>query len=406
MMTDNAGEMQECNGAGRALVLGADGYLGWPLCLRLVARGYDVYGFDAGLRRRWVSEVGGRSATPIADYMQREALLQQRTVRDGQRVEFMWGHVDNSEELRACLEAARPDVIFHLAEQPSAAYSMRSAHTAVESQVRNIAGTMYLLWLMRELCPDAHLVKLGTMGEWGTPGVDIPEGGFFDIEYRGRVATLPFPKQAGSFYHLSKVFDTENIQAAARWGWGLTFTDIMQGPVYGIRTEEMPGRDCADKGLLTRLDYDECFGTVINRFVLQALSGQDLTVYGQGGQTRGYLALEDSIAAMLLLAEDPPDAGSCRIVNQFVDFWSVLDLAKAVCRAAVSMGIIVEIQHLENPRREAEQHYYQADREILPALGWEGTALPEGIAQFLQDARPFADGIDPAVFAPTTRWQK
>jgi UDP-sulfoquinovose synthase len=346
----------------KVLIAGIDGYLGWPLAQYCAARGHKVAGMDALLRREWVEEVGGKSAIPVYDI---ETRLDAFEDRYGYRPWFQQGNLLDYEFLRDCLESVQPDAIVHLAEMPSAAYSMIDpAHTAF-TQHNNVIGNLNMLWAIKEVCPTAHLIKLGTMGEYGTPEIDIPEG-FFEVEFRGRRDRLPFPRQAGSFYHLSKVHDSHNTLFACKT-WGLRSTDIMQGVVFGTRIDEMDG----NARLRTRLDFDQCFGTAINRFCCQAVIGHPLTLYGQGRQKRGFLPLCDSMQCLALTIENPPEPGGYRVFNQFEACYSIEELAQLVQTAGMEIGLNVEIAYYDNPRTEAETHYYNPDREKLLALGYQ-----------------------------------
>ncbi|MGA7923422.1 MAG: NAD-dependent epimerase/dehydratase family protein, partial [Thermoplasmata archaeon] len=269
----------------KVLITGIDGYTGWPLALHLLNRGHEVSGIDSFVTRRRVQEVGSWSATPIAAWTRRAHAVKEQL---GKELSFHRGDLGRYNFVHDVLAKERPDAIVHLAEQRSAPYSMIDVHHAVATQVDNLTSTIHLLYAMRELTPDAHLVKMGTMGEYGTPNTDIPEG-FFEIEYRGRSDRLPFPRQAGSWYHWSKVFDSGDVMFASRI-WNLAATDVMQGVVYGIRTP-----DITHDSLLTRFDFDEVWGTALNRFVVQAILGLPITAYGKGDQARGFLALEDSM---------------------------------------------------------------------------------------------------------------
>src|SRR5687768_13957175 len=242
------------------------------------------------------------------------------------------------------IDETLPEAIVHYAEQPSAPYSMKSRETAVETQYSNVIGTLNLLFAIRDQVPDAHLVKLGTMGEYGTPNIDIEEG-FIEIEHKGRKDTLPFPKLPGSMYHLSKVHDSHNIHFACRI-WGLASTDLNQGVVYGIKTDETE----FDERLCTRFDYDEVLGTALNRFCVQAVIGYPLSVYGKGGQTRGFLNIIDTLQCVRLAVENPADKGEFRVFNQFTEQWSVRDLAELVHRVAGSLGINVTVDSVPDPR--------------------------------------------------------
>ncbi len=348
----------------KVFIAGIDGYLGWPLAQHLAARGHQVAGIDAGLRRKWVAEVGGTSAIPIYTLSDRLTAFEQTY---GYRPVVQQDNLLNYAAIRNLLEACEPDAIVHLAEMPSAAYSMiDSAHTAF-TQHNNVIGNLNMLWAIKEVCPNTHLIKLGTMGEYGTPDVDIPEG-FFEVEFRGRKTTLPFPRQPGSFYHLSKVHDSHNTAFACQV-WGLRATDIMQGVVFGTQVDEK----LADPSLCTRLDFDECFGTVINRFCCQVTIGHPLTLYGSGDQKRSFLPLRDSMQCLTLAVENPPETGEYRVFNQFDECYTVSELATLVRAAAQDAGLSVEIEHYANPRQEVEQHYYNPDRNKLDKLGYQPT---------------------------------
>jgi UDP-sulfoquinovose synthase len=353
----------------RVFIAGVDGYLGWPLALALAQRGHEVAGIDAYYRRDWVAEVGAQSATPIRRMTER---LQAFHDHFGQSLDFRRGDLCDYNLVLNMLRSFEPEALVHLGEQPSAPYSMMDVQHAVFTQTNNIVTTLNILFAMREACPQAHLLKLGTMGEYGTPNVDIPEG-FFTIEYRGRTDTLPFPRQAGSWYHQSKVHDSHNVAMACRI-WGLRSTDIMQGVVYGTRVEAMG----EDERLVTRFDFDQCFGTAINRFCAQAAIGQPLTPYGRGGQRRGFLPLRDSIQCLQLALEHPPAAGEYRVFNQFEETYGVFDLAEKVKKVGDQLGLSVEIRPTENPRIEKEEHHYRPDHEHLFRLGYRPTRDMEG----------------------------
>jgi UDP-sulfoquinovose synthase len=346
----------------RVIIAGVDGYLGWPLAQYLAARGHQIAGTDLFLRRLWVDEVGGLSAIPVYSMEDRLAAYCERYK---QELNFRQGDLLDYAFLKSFLSDFQPDAIVHLAEMPSAPYSMiDQAHSAFTQQ-NNVIGSLNLLWAIKEACPTAHLVKLGTMGEYGTPNIDIPEG-FFEIEFRGRKDTLPFPRQAGSFYHWSKVHDSNNTMFACRI-WGLRATDIMQGVVFGTQIDEMGD----DPRLRTRLDLDQCFGTAINRFCCQAVIGHSLTLYGAGGQTRGFLPLRDSMQCLTIAIENPPQAGEYRVFNQFEECYSVEELAVMVKEVGAEAGLRVDIHHFENPRAEREKHYFNPDRQHLIELGYQ-----------------------------------
>lgn len=348
----------------KVFIAGIDGYLGWTLAQHLSAHGHEVAGNDLFLRRQWVEEVGSQSAIPVYSFDERQAAFRQRF---GKELIFREGSLLDYPFLRQFLADFQPDAIVHLAEMPSAPYSMMDQEHAVFTQQNNVIGSLNVLWAMREVCPQAHLVKLGTMGEYGTPNVDIPEG-FFEVEFRGRKETLPFPRQPGSFYHLTKVHDTHNTIFACKI-WNLSATDIMQGVVFGTQIDAMGD----DPRLRSRLDFDQCFGTAINRFCCQAVIGHPLTLYGSGSQTRGFLPLRDSMQCLTIAIENPPKPGEYRVFNQFEECYNVEELAYKVREAAASIGLDVAIEHYDNPRTEKEHHYYNPDRQHLLDLGYKPT---------------------------------
>jgi UDP-sulfoquinovose synthase len=382
----------------KVLVTGVDGYSGWPLALHLIARGHDVIGIDNFVTRRRVREVGSWSATPIAPFPRRQAAVKELL---GKELAFHKGDLRNFEFVKHVLATERPDAIVHLAEQRSAPYSMIDVHHAVATQVENITGTMHLLYAMHAVCPEAHLVKMGTMGEYGTPNVDIPEG-FFEVEFRGRKDTLPFPRNAGSWYHWSKVFDSGDVMFASKI-WGLRATDVMQGVIYGIRTPEI-----TNPRLLTRFDFDETWGTALNRFIAQAVLGLPITPYGKGEQRRGFIALEDSMQSLRLAVEHPAEAGQYRVLNQFDAAYSVNELAEVAQRIARELGIPATIDHPPDPRVEAEQHYYQPIHEHLAALGYQRTrALDDVVREIFRDLVRYRSRLAAKrhVLAATVQWR-
>jgi UDP-sulfoquinovose synthase len=287
--------------------------------------------------------------------------------RYGKEFTFLKGDLLDYAFLKQFLVDFQPDTIVHLAEMPSAPYSMIDQAHAVFTQHNNVIGNLNVLWAMKEVCPDAHLVKLGTMGEYGTPNIDIPEG-FFEVEFRGRRDYLPFPRQANSFYHWSKVHDSNNIMFACKV-WGLRATDIMQGVVFGTQIDEMGD----DLRLRSRLDFDQCFGTAINRFCCQAVIGHPLTVYGKGGQARGFLPMRDSMQCLTIAVENPALSGEYRVFNQFEECYTVAALAELVRQAGDDIGLDIEVQHYDNPRKELEAHYFKPDRHHLIKLGYQPT---------------------------------
>jgi UDP-sulfoquinovose synthase len=380
----------------RVLILGGDGYLGWPTALRFSARGHEVSVVDNFSRRRWVTGAGSDSLTPILDLDARIAAWRETS---GEEIRSFIGAVEDGEFLDDVVAETRPEVVIHYGQQASAPYSMGSREQAVETQHANVIGNLNLLFAIRDHVPECHLVKLGTMGEYGQPNIDIEEG-YIRIEHKGRSDVLPYPKLPASLYHCSKVHDSTNIHFACRT-WGLRATDLNQGVVYGIETEETAG----DERLITRFDYDELFGTVLNRFCLQAVIGHPLTVYGSGNQTRGFLNIRDTLNCVELAATNPAEAGEFRVFNQFTEQFSVIELAELVKHAAEHLGYAVEIQHCDNPRVEKEDHYYNAIHTKLLDLGLEPTLLGEELVEsMIHTIERYKDKAIEAAIDPRTRW--
>jgi UDP-sulfoquinovose synthase len=383
----------------KTLVLGIDGYIGWSLAMHLAKRGHTVSGVDNFARRTNVESVGSHSAIPLLDMPERVSAFKKI---HGENLSFFQGDLLDYDFLADVIKQTHPDSIVHLAEQPSAPFSMIDRNHAIYSQHNNVEGTLNVLYAMKDLVPDCHLVKLGTMGEYGTPNIDIPEG-FFEIEYRGRKDMLPFPRQPHSMYHLSKVHDTANVMFACRV-WKLCSTDIMQGVVYGTRTQEM-----IDESLMTRFDFDESFGTVINRYCAEAVIGLPLTPYGQGKQKRGFIDLVDSIQCLTLALENPAARGEYRVFNQLDEVYSIGELAEKVVKVAKKLGINATIKNVENPRTEKAEHYYKVDHEHLRKLGFKPTRTLEETAEImLKDLSMFKDRIleKSEAILPKTLWYK
>jgi UDP-sulfoquinovose synthase len=382
----------------KIMVLGGDGYCGWATALYLSAKGHSVAIVDNFVRRQWDHELGAQTLTPILPLSDR---LRTWTRLTGRAIELFVGDVMDYDFLLPTVRQFEPETIIHFAEQRSAPYSMIDRKHAVFTQVNNVVGTLNVLFAIREVQPDCHLIKLGTMGEYGTPNIDIEEG-YINIEHNGRRDLLPFPKQPGSFYHLSKVHDSHNMMFTCKI-WGLRATDLNQGVVYGTMTDEVG----LDEALINRLDYDEVFGTVLNRFCVQAAIGQPLTVYGKGGQTRGFLDIRDTVRCVELACLNPAARGECRVYNQFTEQFSVLDIARKVQEAGKDLGMKVEIDHLPDPRVEAEQHYYNAKHSKLLDLGLQPHYLSESLLDSLMNiALKYRDRVDPTIMLPQVNWRE
>ena len=381
----------------RVIVCGGDGFCGWPTALHLSAQGHDVVIVDNLIRRRWDEELGTQSLCPIATLEGRVQRWRQLT---GKELRIHLGDMTNAEFLYDVLGRERPEAVVHFAEQRSAPYSMIDRQHAVFTQTNNVVGTLNLLYGIKEVVPSCHLIKLGTMGEYGTPNIDIEEG-YIEIEHKGRRDVLPYPKQPGSMYHLSKVHDSHNIHFACRT-WGLAATDLNQGVVYGVQTRET----AMDPVLSNRFDTDGVFGTALNRFVAEAAVNADLTVYGRGGQTRGFIQIVDTVRCIELAMLHPAQPGEFRVFNQFTEQFSVLDLAERVARVAPTLGCRTRLVHLPNPRVEREEHYYNAAHTALISLGLEPHLLGDALlGELLQLALRFVDRINPDKLLPDVSWR-
>ncbi len=381
----------------RVLVIGGDGYCGWATALYLSNQGYEVGILDSLIRRHWDAQLGSPTLTPIAPIQQR---LERWYELTGKKIDLYIGDVNDYPFLAQSLKEFGPDAVVHFGEQRSAPFSMIDREHAVLTQANNVLGNLNLLYALKDDFPDCHLVKLGTMGEYGTPNIDIEEG-YITIEHKGRKDTLPYPKQPGSFYHLSKVHDSHNIHFACKI-WGLRATDLNQGIVYGVLTEETG----MDEMLINRLDYDGVFGTALNRFCIQAAIGHPLTVYGKGGQTRGLLDIRDTVRCVELAIANPADAGEFRVFNQYTELFSVGDLASMVQKAGADLGMKVEINHLDNPRVELEEHYFNAVNTNLLELGLQPHLLSDSLLDSLLNfATKYKDRVDTKHILPKVTWR-
>lgn len=381
----------------KIIVAGGDGFCGWPTALYLSKRGHEVTVIDSLIRRKWDQELYSNSLTPIASLTERVSRWQELT---GRKIEVYVGDLNHYDFLREVFRQTQPDAIVHFAEQRSAPYSMIDREHAVFTQVNNVVGTLNVLYAIKEMTPECHLIKLGTMGEYGTPNIDIEEG-YLRVTHNGRDDLLPYPKQPGSFYHLSKVHDSHNIMFACK-SWGIRATDLNQGVVYGLHTDET----LLDPVLVNRLDYDAVFGTVLNRFLIQAAIGHDLTVYGRGGQTRGFLNIMDTVRCIEIAAENPAERGEFRVFNQFTEEFSVRDLAEMVSEAAGEEGLTTRTVHLANPRVEKEEHYYNAVHSRLQDLGLEPHLLTKDVLRgILRSVIEHKDRVIQGNLLPSVSWK-
>lgn len=354
----------------RVLILGADGYLGWPTAMDYAAKRHEVCAVDNYFRRIIAEETDSEALIATPTLTERARIFENVT---GHKMEVRIGDLSDPEVMNEIVEQFNPDTIIHYAEQPSAPYSMRGPREARVTFQNNLNVTFNLIWAMIQHAPKAHMVKLGTMGEYGTPNIDIEEG-WLEVEHKGRSQKFLYPRQAGSLYHTTKVLDTDLLWFYVRT-YGLRVTDLMQGPVYGISTTEAD----MHPQLCPNFHYDDIFGTVVNRFLVQAVAGIPLTVYGGGGQTRGYLNIRDTLQCVELAAKTPAAEGELRIFNQLTETFSVNELAAKVQSAGSAMGLKVEVRSIENPRKELEEHYYNPVHSGLKDLGLEPHFMTEDV---------------------------
>lgn len=380
----------------RILILGGDGYLGWPQALYLSKKGHDIATFDNLARRQFDAKHGIDSLVPIATMQRRVARWKEVSDKN---ITHYYGDMTDWTALSRVFQEFQPEAVVHFAQQRSAPFSMIDREHAVYTQQTNVVGTLNLLYAIKEFAPACHLVKLGTMGEYGTPNIPIEEG-YIEITHKGRTDTLPFPKQPGSFYHLSKVHDSHNIHFCCRV-WGLRATDLNQGVVYGADTYET----ILDSELATRFDYDQVYGTALNRFCVQAAVGHPLTVYGRGGQTRGCIHVKDTVRCIELAIENPAAAGEFRVFNQITEWFSVNGLAERVQRVGCAMGLNVQISALENPRVEKEEHFYEVVHTKLLDLGLQPHLLDDAeVERMITLSLENRHRVDVGQIKPTVKW--
>ncbi len=380
----------------RVLILGGDGYLGWATAMCLSRRGFEVAVVDNYFRRRACTELNREPLIPVPNLHQRAALWK---ALSGHHIAVHIGDVCDYPFLMSVFESLAPEAVVHYAEQPAAPYSMRGHREAVFTLTNNLVSTANVIHAVKAHNLDCHIVKLGTMGVYGTPNIDIEEG-YLEVSHKGRSHTFLYPRTPGSLYHLTKVQDGDMLYFYCRM-WGIRVTDLNQGPVYGIHTEESR----QDPRLIPIFNYDDIFGTVLNRFLVQAAAGVPLTVYGRGGQTRGYLHIIDTISCVELSLRHPAEAGQYRVFNQFVETFSVNDLAARVKEAGKELGLEVMVKNIPNPRLEAEEHYYNPTHTGLMSLGLEPHYLTaEVLIDMLQIVLQHREAIDKALIFPEVTW--
>ena len=382
----------------RILVLGGDGYLGWPTAMHFAARGDEVTVVDNYLRREIARQTRSEALIPTPNLHERAEIFREHS---GRTIRVVIGDCTDYRTLSGVFRDASPETVVHYAEQPSAPYSMIGYDEARRTLDNNLTATFNVIWAVLEHAPDCHVIKLGTMGEYGTPDIDIEEG-WIEIEHKGRSDRFLFPRAAGSLYHTTKVLDTDLLWFYVR-SYGIRVTDLMQGPVYGLSTPQCD----LDERLLPNFHYDDIFGTVVNRFLVQAVAGIPLTIYGGGGQTRGYLNLNDTLQCVSLAADHPTAPGELRILNQFTETFSVNQLAEQVEKAGRRVGLRVRAESIENPRVEREEHYYNPAHSGLAELGLEPHYMTEDVlVEMLETVSRHRDRIDRSKVFPRVRWAK
>ncbi|AHY46555.1 NAD dependent epimerase/dehydratase family [Rubrobacter radiotolerans] len=381
----------------RILVAGGDGFCGWPTALYLSSRGHEVAIADNLMRREWDRELG---TEPLKEISSLEDRLARWKEVSGREIKDYRGDLCDADFVFEMMDDFKPEAFVHFAEQRSAPYSMIDRAHAVFTQQNNVVGNLNVMYAIQEVVPECHLIKLGTMGEYGTPNIDIEEG-WIEIEHKGRKDRMLYPKMPGSFYHLSKVHDSANLEFGCRI-WGMRVTDLNQGVVYNVETDET----ASDPVLANRYDYDGVFGTALNRFIAQAANGNQITVYGTGGQTRGFIDIRDTVRCIEIAAENPAERGDFRVFNQFTEQWSVLELAQLVVKVATEMGLEPKMVNLPNPRVEKESHYYKAANTRLIDLGLKPHLLTEEtVESLLSAAIENRDRIHPETFDPQVNWR-
>lgn len=393
----------------RVLILGGDGYLGWPTAMYFSKRGHEVTVVDNYFRRNACTELDVGMLYHVPTLQERARIWHEKT---GLEIKVVVGDLTDPEIMRSLFDgrtkyqwavnpdfSGMPETVIHYAEQPSAPYSLMNYKYANITISNNLLVTNNLMFALRDFNRDAHVVHIGTMGEYGTPNIDIEEG-WLEIEHKGRKDKFLFPRQASSMYHTTKIMDTDLMWFAVRM-WNLRITDLMQGPVYGMITDESE----VDDRLKTIFNYDEIFGTVVNRFITQAIVGYPLTVYGQGGQTRGYLNIKDTLQCVDKSVDTPAQPGELRIFNQIMETFSVMQLAELTRKVGRKLGYDVQIKSIENPRKEAEEHYYNPTYSGLKDIGVEPHFLTEEVMEeMFRVVEKYKDNIRKDVIFKGIKW--
>ena len=383
----------------RVLILGGDGFCGWPMALHLSARDHEVAIVDNGSRRRIDEELGAGSLTPITSLSERVAAWREVSGRLIGVHDLTVGK--DFDSLLDLLRTFRPDAIVHFAEQRAAPYSMKSAAHKRYTIDNNLNATHDVLAAIVESGQDIHLAHLGTMGVYGygTAGVAIPEG-YLTVQMESAEGWAPkeilYPANPGSIYHLTKTQDALLFQFYAK-NDAVRITDLHQGIVWGAQTAETR----SDPRLVNRFDYDGDYGTVLNRFLIQAALGHPLTVHGTGGQTRAFINIQDTVRCVELALLHPPASGErVKVMNQMTECWRVRDLARMVARLCGA-----EVAHLPNPRAEADENELCVENRRLLGYGLEPITLEDGLLlEITETARAFAHRADLSKIPCVSAW--
>ena len=383
----------------KVLVLGSDGYLGWPTSMFLSKKGFKVFCVDNFVKRKIEIENGIKPLFKI-ETMQKRVEIWNDT-KPKYKIEFKNGDLLNHRFIYDCIKLYKPNAVIHFAEQPSAPYSMAGREQAVFTQNNNVVGTLNLLFAIKKHHPSTHIIKLGTMGVYGTPNIDIEEG-YLKVKHKNRSDVVMFPFKPHSYYHLSKAHDSLNLSFACRV-WGLRVTDLNQGVVYGTDTEETK----IAEELKTSFHYDHLFGTVINRFCAEAVSETPLTVYGKGDQVRTFLNIKDTLNCIYLAIKNPAKKGQYIVRNQFTETFSINQLADLVYDTSKSIGYNTKINYLKNPRSEMSKHYYKPQNKSFIKLGLKPFKLNKDFLKLiLQEIEMSKDKIDLSVIDPKVKWDQ
>ena len=383
----------------RILILGGDGYLGWPTALNLSMKGYDVVAVDNFSKRKIEIAYGIKPLFKIETMQNR--VKEWNKLKYKNKIKFICGDLLNHRFVYKLLSKYKPDAVIHYGEQPSAPYSMAGREEAVFTQNNNVIGTLNLLFGIKKYCPKTHLIKLGTMGVYGTPNIDIEEG-YLKVNHKGRKDIVQFPVKPHSYYHLSKAHDSLNLAFACRV-WNLRATDLNQGVVYGTDTNETK----LSEKFSTSFHYDHLFGTVINRFCVEAAINKPLTVYGQGNQKRTFLNILDTLKCVELAIKNPARLGEFKVRNQFTEVFSIKELAYLVKKASKKIGLNTKIEFIKNPRHELAKHYYKPKNDSFLKIGLKPIYLNDDfILKVINKIIEVKDRIDKNIIDPKVKWDQ